>query len=72
MIFLCWYLSVAVVLSWFKVLTRTAQGFWKVVKGKQLMFFLALKKNEKIYIAEISFRISNNFLLLVNKSENDF
>lgn len=63
MIFLWWYLSVAVVLSLFKVLMKIAQGLWKANKRKQLTFLLTLEKNEKIHIAAISLRISNNFLL---------
>lgn len=62
MFLLWWYLSVTIVLSLFKVLMKIAQGFCKGNKGKQLTFLLTLEKNEKTYIAVISFRISNNFL----------
>lgn len=63
MIFLSWYLSVAIVLSLFKVLMKVVQGFWKGSKGIQLTFLLTLEKNEKIHTSVTSFRISNNFLL---------
>lgn len=40
---------------------ETTQSLWKANKGKQLTFLPTLEKNEIMYVADVSLRMSNNF-----------